>query len=89
MHMENLNRPAVPPRSWLDTVIKVITILKLLVETAVWGLMLGLTIWFIYNNPLPKLMDSFTTSITQSLGNQENQTLQNEIKNINIPGLTH
>jgi hypothetical protein len=87
--MENPNRPAVSPRSWLDTVIKVITILKLLVETALWGLMLGLTIWCFYNNPLPKLMDTLTTSITQSIGNQENQTLQNGLNNLNLPGLTH
>ena len=48
-----LTRPA---NSGLDTVIKVLTIIKLLIEIALWGVMLGGTIYLIQNNPLPKII---------------------------------
>ncbi len=40
----------------LDAVIKVLTIFKLLLQVAFYGLLLGGVIWFLLNNPLPEIM---------------------------------
>lgn len=43
-------------RDGLDTVIKVLTILKLLVQLAFYGIMLGSMIWLLLNNPIPGML---------------------------------
>ena len=50
-----MNEPQ-PAKSGLDTAIKVLTIVKLLIEIALWGIMLGGTVYLIQNNPLPKII---------------------------------
>lgn len=45
-----------PAASGLDTFIKVLTILKLLFQLAFYGILLGFLLWFLLDNPLPKLM---------------------------------
>jgi hypothetical protein len=54
--MDNLNHPEGRSESGLDITIKLITILKLLIQTAFWGLTLGVTVWFLTSNPLPKII---------------------------------
>lgn len=56
-----------PARDGYDVVIKILTIIKLLIQAALWGLVLGLTVWLLMNNPLPKLMQTLTTQLTQGL----------------------
>lgn len=68
--MENFEKPAGCPRSGLDTVIKLLTIVKLLIEVAFWGLFLGLSIWFIYHNPIPQMMEDMTGAMTKTLSAQ-------------------
>lgn len=45
-----------PATSGLDTAIKVLTILKLLLQLAFYGLLVGGTIWFLLKNPLPEII---------------------------------
>lgn len=80
--MENLNHSASSSEGGLDVVIKVLTIVKLLMQTAFWGLMLGFIIWSFYHNPLPKLIDDITTSVTKSMLNQQNQLIQDGLKSL-------
>jgi hypothetical protein len=49
--------------SGLDTAIKVLTIVKLLIQTAVWGIMLGLLIYLLRHNPIPKLIEGFQNQV--------------------------
>lgn len=46
-----------PKRDGLETTIKVLTILKLLVQLAFYGIMLGAVIWFLLNNPIPGFVE--------------------------------
>ncbi|MFA5854067.1 MAG: hypothetical protein WC866_03190 [Patescibacteria group bacterium] len=50
----------------LDTVIKVLTILKLLLQVAFYGLLLGGTLWFLLKNPLPEIMQGMQDQIISS-----------------------
>jgi hypothetical protein len=45
--------------SGLDTAIKVLTIVKLLIQTALWGIVLGTVIYLLRHNPIPKLIQGF------------------------------
>jgi hypothetical protein len=90
--MDILNGSNNQPKSGLDTVIKLLTILKLIIQTTLWGLALWFTIWCYYNNPLPKLIDDFTASIIKAQAgtvSSGSQLLQDQLKNLNIPGLNH
>lgn len=50
----------------LDTAIKVLTIFKLLFQLAFYGLLLGGTIWFLVNNPLPKMIQGIQEQVVKS-----------------------
>lgn len=62
-----------PETSGLDTFIKVLTILKLLLQLSFYGLMLGGTLWFLLANPLPKLMEQFQAQAIKSVTEQYGQ----------------
>jgi hypothetical protein len=49
--------------SGLDTAIKVLTIVKLLIQTALWGIMLGTVIYLLRHNPIPKLIEGFQDQV--------------------------
>ena len=51
-----MEQPLSPARDGYDVVIKILTIIKLLIQVALWGIMLGGTIYLIRNNPLPKII---------------------------------
>lgn len=51
---------------WLDTVIKVLTIIKLLVQLAFYGILLGGTLWFLIKNPLPKMIEDIQAQVISS-----------------------
>lgn len=55
-----------PKPSGLDTAIKALTILKLLLQVAFYGLLLGGTLWFLLKNPLPELMQGMQDQIISS-----------------------
>lgn len=55
-----------PATSGLDTFIKILTILKLLIQLAFYGILLGGTLWFLLANPLPKLMEEFQAQALRS-----------------------
>lgn len=55
-----------PAASGLDTFIKVLTVLKLLLQVAFYGILLGGTLWFLLNNPLPKLMEDIQAQAIES-----------------------
>lgn len=55
-----------PATSGLDTFIKVLTILKLLVQLAFYGLMLGGVLWFLLANPMPQFMEDFQAKMLDS-----------------------
>jgi len=55
-----------PAAGGLDTFIKVLTVLKLLLQLAFYGILLGGTLWFLLNNPLPKLMEDIQTQAIES-----------------------
>ena len=62
-----INEPQkAPEASGLDTFIKVLTILKLLLQLAFYGILLGGTLWFLLNNPLPKLMEDIQAQAIES-----------------------
>ena len=67
MIAETQNTPA---SSGLDTFIKVLTIVKLLLQVAFYGLLLGGTLWFLLANPLPKLMEQFQAQALESVMEQ-------------------
>jgi hypothetical protein len=63
--------PAKQPASGgLDTFIKVLTILKLLLQVTFYGILLGGTLWFLLANPLPKLMEGLQKQALQSFMEQ-------------------
>jgi hypothetical protein len=55
-----------PKRDGLDTTIKVLTILKLLMQLAFYGVLLGGTIWFLVANPLPKMIEAIQEQVVGS-----------------------
>ena len=55
-----------PKTSGLDTTIKVLTILKLLMQLAFYGLLLGGTLWFLLKNPLPELIQGMQEQVINS-----------------------
>ena len=54
----------------LDTLIKVLTVIKLLIQLAFYGILLGGTLWFLLANPLPKLMADFQAQALKSFMGQ-------------------
>lgn len=56
---------AKPEKDGLDTFIKVLTILKLMVQLAFYGILLGSVIWFLLNNPIPGLIEETQTKILE------------------------
>lgn len=56
--------------SGLDTFIKVLTILKLLVQLAFYGILLGSVLYFLLNNPIPGLMESTQQGLMESFMSQ-------------------
>lgn len=67
MLTETQNRPAT---SRLDTFIKVLTIVKLLLQLAFYGVLLGGTLWFLIANPLPRMMEQFQAQALKSVMEQ-------------------
>ena len=66
-----INEPQkAPEASGLDTFIKVLTILKLLLQLSFYGIMLGGTLWFLLANPLPKLMEQFQAQALKAVMEQ-------------------
>ncbi len=59
-----------PAANGLDTFIKVLTILKLLLQLAFYGILLGGTLWFLLANPLPKLMEQFQAQALKAVMEQ-------------------
>lgn len=59
-----------PASSGLDTFIKILTILKLIVQLAFYGILLGGTLWFLLDNPLPRLMEEFQAQALESFMGQ-------------------
>lgn len=55
-----------PKPNGLDTVIKVLTILKLLLQVAFYGILLGGTLWFLLKNPLPEFLQGMQAQIISS-----------------------
>lgn len=51
----------------LDTFIKVLTILKLLVQLAFYGIMLGSIIWLLLNNPIPGMIEDIQAQLGGAL----------------------
>lgn len=49
----------------LDTFIKVLTILKLMVQLAFYGILLGSLIWFLLNNPIPGMIEGMQSKILE------------------------
>ncbi|HTK59893.1 MAG TPA: hypothetical protein VL283_01675 [Candidatus Baltobacteraceae bacterium] len=60
-----------PPANGLDTFIKVLTIVKLFLQLAFYGILLGGTLWFLLANPLPKLMEDFQAQALKSFMDQQ------------------
>lgn len=56
-----------PAASGLDTLIKVLTIVKLLVQLSFYGILLGGTLWFLLDNPLPRLMENLQAQALESM----------------------
>ncbi len=55
-----------PKRDGLDTAIKVLTIFKLLLQLAFYGLLLGGTLWFLLKNPLPEMIQGMQEQVIKS-----------------------
>lgn len=55
-----------PKRDSLDTFIKVLTIFKLLLQLAFYGLLLGGTLWFLLKNPLPEMIQGMQEQAVKS-----------------------
>lgn len=69
MDMSNESQ-SLPASGWLDTLIKVLTVLKLLVQLSFYGLMLGGALWILLANPLPKLMEDLQAKMLSSFMQQ-------------------
>lgn len=55
-----------PAGSGLDTFIKILTILKLLVQLAFYGIFLGGLLWFLLENPLPEMIQGVQEQVIRS-----------------------
>ena len=55
-----------PKENGLDTFIKILTVLKLLVQLAFYGIMLGGIIWFLLNNPIPGMIENIQGNILKN-----------------------
>jgi hypothetical protein len=53
--------------SALDTIIKILVILKLLVQLAFYGVLLGATLWFLLDNPIPELLSQAQDQALKSI----------------------
>ena len=60
-----------PAASGLDTFIKVLTVIKLLLQLAFYGILLGGTLWFLLANPLPKMLEGLQAQAVRSYMDQE------------------
>ncbi len=56
----------IPKTDPLDTIIKVMTIFKLLLQLAFYGLLVGGTVWFLLKNPLPQLIQGMQDQVIRS-----------------------
>ena len=65
--------PRPPAASGLDTFIKILTIVKLLLQLTFYGILLGGTLWFLLANPLPKLMEGLQAQALKSFMEQSGQ----------------
>ena len=50
----------------MDTAIKVLTIIKLLLHIAILGLVFGAMLYFLLNNPIPKLVEGIQEQILKA-----------------------
>ncbi len=55
----------------LDNGIKVLTMFKLLLQIAFYGLLLGGTIWFLIKNPLPELIKGMQQQVIDSFSSDD------------------
>ncbi|WKZ29547.1 MAG: hypothetical protein QY323_02350 [Patescibacteria group bacterium] len=55
-----------PKTSGLDTVIKVLTIIKLVLQVAFYGWLLGGLLWFLLENPLPEMIQGLQEQVVKS-----------------------
>ena len=55
-----------PAQGGLDTLIKALTVVKLLLQISFYGILLGGTLWFLLANPLPKLMEDIQAQAIRS-----------------------
>lgn len=55
-----------PAGSGLDTFIRILTILKLLVQLAFYGILLGGLLWFLIENPLPEMIQGVQEQVIRS-----------------------
>lgn len=53
--------------SGLDTGIKVLTIIKLLLQVAFYGLLIGGTVWLMVANPLPQIIQVIQEQVIKSV----------------------
>lgn len=60
-----------PQKDGLDTLMKILTILKLLIQLAVWGIVLGVIIWFLRNNPIPEFIEGVQEQAFQRMTESE------------------
>jgi hypothetical protein len=55
------------PSNGLDRGIKVLTIIKLLLQVAFYGVVLGGTVWLLINNPLPQIIQAVQEQVVNSV----------------------
>jgi len=55
-----------PKASGLDNFIKVLTILKLLIQLAFYGILLGSLLYFLLNNPIPGFIETMQKGVLDS-----------------------
>lgn len=60
--MENMSAEK-SPNDGLETFIKVLTVLKLMVQLAFYGILLGSLIWFLLNNPIPGMIENIQSRV--------------------------
>lgn len=51
----------------MDTAIKALTVLKLLLQCAFYGILLGVLLWFLLDNPIPKMIEGVQKQVIQGL----------------------
>lgn len=50
----------------MDTAIKVLTVLKLFLQCAFYGILLGALLWFLLDNPIPKMIEGVQKQVIES-----------------------